>query len=44
MGLALLLTEVICASHIDVVCWPIKIFEGNVYFLERIAAAAWKRF
>lgn len=43
-GLALLLTGVICASRIDVVCWPIKIFEGNVYFLERIAAAAWKRF
>lgn len=43
-GLALLLTGVICASRIDVVCRPIKIFEGNVYFLERIAAAAWKPF
>lgn len=43
-GLVLLLTGVICASGIDVVCWPIKIFEGNVYFLERIAPAAWKPF
>lgn len=43
-GLVFLLTGVICASGIDVVCWPIKIFEGNVYFLERIAPAAWKLF
>lgn len=43
-GLVLLLTGVICASGIDVVCWPIKIFEGNVYFLERIAPAACKPF
>lgn len=43
-GLVLLLTGVICASGIDVVCQPIKIFEGNVYFLERIAPAAWKLF
>lgn len=43
-GLALLLTGVICASGIDVVYQPIKIFEGNVYFLERIAPAAWKLF
>lgn len=43
-GLVLLLTGVICASGIDVVCWPIKIFEGNVYFLERIAPAACKAF
>lgn len=41
---AVLLTGVICASGIDVVCWPIKIFEGNVYFLERIAPAACKPF
>lgn len=43
-GSALLLTGVICASGIDVVCRPIKIFEGNVYFLERIAPAACKPF
>lgn len=43
-ALALLLTGVICASGIDVVCQPIKIFEGNVYFLERIAPAAWELF
>lgn len=43
-GLVHLLTGVICASGIDVVCQPIKIFEGNVYFLERIAPAAWKLF
>lgn len=43
-GLVLLLTGVICASGIDVVCQPIKIFDGNVYFLERIAPAAWKLF
>lgn len=43
-GLVLLLTGVICVSGIDVVCWPIKIFEGNVYFLERIAPAACKLF
>lgn len=43
-GAAVLLTGVICASAIDVVCWPIKIFEGNVYFLERIAPAACKPF
>ena len=43
-GLVLLLTGVICASGIDVVCWPIKIFEGNVYFLERIVPAACKPF
>lgn len=43
-GLVFLLTGVICASGIDVVCWPIKIFEGNVYFLERIAPAARKPF
>lgn len=43
-GPVLLLTGVICASSIDVVCQPIKIFEGNVYFLERIAPAAWKLF
>lgn len=43
-GLVFLLTGVICASGIDVVCRPIKIFEGNVYFLERIAPAAWKLF
>lgn len=43
-GLVLLLTGVICASGIDVVCQPIKIFEGNVYFLERIAPGAWKLF
>lgn len=43
-GSVLLLTGVICASAIDVVGWPIKIFEGNVYFLERIAPAAWKPF
>lgn len=43
-GPDLLLTGVICASSIDVVCWPIKIFEGNVYFLERIAPAACKPF
>lgn len=43
-GLVLLLTGVICAPGIDVVCQPIKIFEGNVYFLERITPAAWKLF
>lgn len=43
-GLVLLLTGVICASGIEVVCQPIKIFEGNVYFLERIAPAAWELF
>lgn len=42
--LVLLLTGVICASGIDAVCLPIKIFEGNVYFLERIAPAACKLF
>lgn len=43
-GRPLLLTGVICASGIDVVCRPIKIFEGNVYFLERIVPAARKPF
>lgn len=43
-GWSFLLTGVICASGFELVCWPIKIFEGNVYFLERIAPAACKPF